>query len=106
MRRRIINLFIWLLEIPVNKERIYKGIHNVATKTEMCIAPCCTVRRTFFITVGYVHPSYIPYLAIYHHNLPVISPIDTVGELREGYLEEGMRLHPVLAHTLEKPVAG
>ena len=55
------------------------------------------------ISIGDVHAADIADLAINHHNLAVVAPVDAEGDIGQGDLKEGVHLNTRPSHALEHP---
>ena len=72
----------------------------------MRISPHFSVGQTIHVAVGYVHTPDISYTPVDHHNLPMVSPVDSVGKMREVDAEERMGLHSRPLHVGKETLLG
>ena len=78
-------------------------MHPFPLDAEVCIPPDAP-REPILISVGHIHASHVSYHPVYYNYLPVVPVVHLAGEAREGYPQEGIYLHPGIAHLPEEGV--
>ncbi len=71
----------------------------------MRVTPAPAAAGVLHVAVGDVHASDVARGLVDDDELAVVAPVDAVGKLREGHLEERVRLDAGLVHHLEEPVS-
>ena len=65
--------FLTSLFIPCSKKDLLQGVNLLSVNTAVHIMPFSYYFSAMYIVVSHIHATGVSYLAVYNHNLPVVT---------------------------------